>query len=68
MHGIVEHKALPEDAWKDLNARFRAPLTAYFQRRLHDRGDAEDLAQEVFVRLAARRAVRRLQAGYVLAG
>jgi RNA polymerase sigma factor (sigma-70 family) len=42
------------EVWKDLDRRFRAPLTAYFFRRVHDRGDAEDLTQEVFIRLAKR--------------
>jgi len=40
------------DAWPDFDRRFRSPLTAYFRRRLQDRGEAEDLTQEVFVRLA----------------
>jgi len=40
--------------WGDLDARFRKPLVAYFLRRVHDRGEAEDLTQEVFFRLAKR--------------
>lgn len=40
--------------WEDLDRRFRTPLTAFFQRRLLDRGEAEDLTQEVFARLARR--------------
>jgi len=35
-----------------LNQRFRAPLLAYFFKRVHDRAEAEDLTQEAFVRLA----------------
>jgi RNA polymerase sigma factor (sigma-70 family) len=34
-----------------LDARFRAPLMAYFLRRVGNRAEAEDLTQEVFVRL-----------------
>ncbi len=38
----------------ELDARYRAPLMAYFQRRLASRVEAEDLTQEVFLRLAQR--------------
>lgn len=38
--------------WNELDSRFRAPLLAYFLRRVHDRSEAEDLTQEVFARLA----------------
>ena len=38
--------------WAVLDRRFRAPLTAFFHRRVFDRAEAEDLTQEVFVRLA----------------
>jgi RNA polymerase sigma factor (sigma-70 family) len=34
-----------------LDARFRGPLMSFFLRRNGDRADAEDLTQEVFVRL-----------------
>jgi len=34
-----------------LDARFRGPLMSYFTRRIGDRAEAEDLTQEVFVRL-----------------
>lgn len=33
--------------------QYRAPLVAYFLRRVHVRAEAEDLAQEVLVRLVA---------------
>lgn len=34
-----------------LDARFRAPLMSYFLRRVNNRTEAEDLTQEVFLRL-----------------
>lgn len=34
-----------------LDARFRRPLMSYFLRRVSNRAEAEDLTQEVFVRL-----------------
>jgi RNA polymerase sigma factor (sigma-70 family) len=37
---------------EELDRSFRAPLLAYFSRRVRDRSDAQDLTQEVFVRLA----------------
>jgi len=37
-----------------LDGRFRAPLMVYFLKRVQDRSEAEDLTQEVFVRLMAR--------------
>jgi RNA polymerase sigma-70 factor (ECF subfamily) len=37
--------------WTNVDQRFRAPLMAYFYRRVGDRRDAEDLTQEVFIRL-----------------
>lgn len=39
------------EVWSELDSRFRAPLFAYFSRRVKDRCEAEDLTQEVFVRL-----------------
>jgi len=38
--------------WDRLDDRFRMPLRSYFTRRVRNRGDAEDLTQEVFLRLA----------------
>jgi RNA polymerase sigma factor (sigma-70 family) len=37
----------------ELDARFRAPLMAYFTRRTGSRSEAEDLTQETFARLLA---------------
>jgi RNA polymerase sigma-70 factor (ECF subfamily) len=37
---------------EDLDARFRAPLMAFFLRRLGNRSDAEDFTQQTFERLA----------------
>ena len=37
-----------------LSQRYHQPLTAYFQRRVHSRNEAEDLTQEVFLRLVRR--------------
>jgi RNA polymerase sigma factor (sigma-70 family) len=34
------------------DARFRGPLMSFFLRRVGDRGEAEDLTQDVFIRLA----------------
>jgi RNA polymerase sigma-70 factor (ECF subfamily) len=54
---------------QQLDARFRAPLISYFLRRVHDRPEAEDLTQEVFVRLVARAEAPRAEtvASYVFA-
>jgi len=35
----------------ELDSRYRAALVSYFYRRLHSHGDAEDLTQEVFLRI-----------------
>ena len=37
-----------------LDARFRAPLMSFFLRRTGNRQDAEDLTQEVFLRVLRR--------------
>lgn len=42
------------DALADLNARFARPLRSFFRKRAYNDQEAEDLVQEVFVRLAAR--------------
>jgi RNA polymerase sigma factor (sigma-70 family) len=45
-----------EKLLRQLSERFRLPLTAYFARRVGSRAEAEDLTQEVFLRM-----VRRLE-------
>lgn len=42
----------PDDPLEQLNRRFRPALMSFFLRRLRNHADAEDLTQEVFVRLA----------------
>jgi len=37
----------------ELDARFRGPLMSYFLRRIRDHAEAEDLTQQVFLRLLA---------------
>ncbi|WP_257555978.1 RNA polymerase sigma factor [Sphingobium sp. CFD-2] len=44
--------AARKDAAAALDRRFRSPLLTYFRRRLGDQAEAEDLTQEVFIRLA----------------
>jgi RNA polymerase sigma factor (sigma-70 family) len=43
-----------DEAWLGIDESFRLPLTAYFQRRIRNRIEAEDLTQEVFLRLTRR--------------
>src|ERR1700743_3338053 len=42
---------LAEQFREELDRNFRGPLVAYFMRRVRDQHEAEDLTQEVFVRL-----------------
>ncbi|HEY2071603.1 MAG TPA: sigma-70 family RNA polymerase sigma factor [Rhizomicrobium sp.] len=44
-------------AMATLDARFRAPLMAYFLRRVGNRSEAEDLTQETFIRLMSARSL-----------
>lgn len=43
------------DVLTQLDGRFRRPLNSYFRRRTSDATEAEDLTQEVFLRIARRR-------------
>lgn len=45
---------------RQLSERYRQPLIAYFQRRVTSRSEAEDLTQEVFLRLVKRLDVQKL--------
>jgi RNA polymerase sigma-70 factor (ECF subfamily) len=46
---------LSRQAWFDhLSQSYRVPLTRFFQRRVGSKAEAEDLAQDVFVRLLRR--------------
>lgn len=46
-----EQAAHGDDLRARLDARFRGPLMSFFLRRVRDRDEAEDLTQDVFVRL-----------------
>jgi len=52
---------------KELDANFRAPLMAFFLRRVGNRSDAEDLTQQTFERLARSETLDpdRHAAGYI---
>jgi RNA polymerase sigma factor (sigma-70 family) len=45
---------------RQLSERYRQPLTAYFRRRVGSANEAEDLSQEVFLRLVRRPDVERI--------
>lgn len=51
MGEIEQSNAAVERFRAELDKNFRVPLTAYFLRRVRDRAEAEDLTQEVFVRV-----------------
>ena len=54
-------------SFEDLDARFRRPLMTYFRRRVGDHAEAEDLTQQVFLRLLAADDFERVEQaeGYV---
>jgi RNA polymerase sigma-70 factor (ECF subfamily) len=47
----IPQSARPEEPGLELERRYRAPLTAFFLRRVRNRAEAEDLTQEVFLRI-----------------
>ena len=49
-----ECEPLEQEFVTSLLERYRPALIGYFRRRVRDLGDAEDLAQEVFVRILGR--------------
>ena len=49
------------DLRAELSARFHGPLMAFFLRRLHDREEAEDLTQEVLLRLASASGIEQVE-------
>jgi RNA polymerase sigma-70 factor (ECF subfamily) len=61
--------AIPVVQLKELSEKSRTPLRRYFERRIRGRGnaDAEDLVQEVFVRLARMNSAEAIEniEGYV---
>ena len=44
-------KSEKDDSFRNINLRYRRALEAYFHRRVGNHAEAEDLAQEVFLRL-----------------
>lgn len=58
--GEGERKSGREDFLRQLSERYRQPLTAYFHRRVGSRNEAEDLTQEVFLRLIRRLDVEKI--------
>ena len=51
MSASEQPKLSAEQFRVELDQNFRGPLIAYFLKRIGDRSEAEDLAQEVFVRV-----------------
>jgi RNA polymerase sigma factor (sigma-70 family) len=58
---------LRRPSFLELDARFRRPLISYFKRRVGDHAEAEDLTQQVFMRLLAAGGLDRVEQaeGYV---
>ena len=55
MHAAHEHAhEAAADLARRLDARYRTPLMNYFLRRVRNRAEAEDLTQEVFLRIVRR--------------
>ena len=47
----IPQPAAPDDMGQTLEREYRGPLMAFFLRRVRNRTEAEDLTQEVFVRI-----------------
>lgn len=69
MHAVNAPRSTPASALSAaaLDARFRRPLLSYFRRRVGDATEAEDLTQQVFLRVLAAGDLKEVQAaeGYV---
>ena len=63
----VRVTASQQDGMEELVSRFRQPLLAYFTRRTSSPAEAEDLAQDLFLRLVGREGLDRIENldGYV---
>jgi RNA polymerase sigma factor (sigma-70 family) len=47
-------KATPDSLLEELDRRFRRPLINYFEKRVRESYDIDDMVQEVFIRLSRR--------------
>lgn len=57
----VEHSAPAPDLRSEFAQRFHKPLVRFFARRIHDRAEAEDLAQEVLLRVIGVHELERIE-------
>ena len=51
----------PTSLLTDLNSRYRRPLVNYFEKRVREAFDVDDLVQEVFIRLTYRSALQPIE-------
>lgn len=60
--GGIDRRRTPADSaeLEGIATRFGSALERYFRKRVFDEGEAEDLVQEVFCRLAARTGAHRI--------
>ena len=61
MHTADKLRPDSHDLRLRLDARFRGPLMSFFLRRIKNRAEAEDLTQEVFVRLIGSADLARIE-------
>jgi RNA polymerase sigma factor (sigma-70 family) len=59
--GSVENKAPLDLLRGQLHARFYGPLMSFFLRRIRDRAEAEDLAQDVLLRVIRHSEVEKIE-------